>query len=150
MKNNKVIEYLILTLMGLFIACTVISFSYTQDDVPATGEWRWAADTLEPTDDKQVHAVGSFGLYYFLVCKGVSPTKSLITVSSLGLIKEGIDAMVPWEMHGRLGWDGFSKNDLAYNLLGVGIAYTIDNLWKGVDVKYNNNNSLSFVYRIPK
>jgi len=50
MKNNKVIEYLILTLMGLFIACTVISFSYMQDDVPATGECRWAADTLEPID----------------------------------------------------------------------------------------------------
>ena len=49
---------------------------------------------------------------------------------ALGLAKETIDALLPYEKYGRFGGDGFSKNDLVYDLLGIGIAYTIDKVWE--------------------
>ena len=52
------------------------------------------------------------------------------TVIWLGLFKEGIDAFVPWETYGSYGGDGFSKNDVVYNAIGVGSAYLIDRLWE--------------------
>ena len=60
------------------------------------------------------------------------------TVIWLGLIKEGIDALVPWEQYGAYGGDGFSKNDVVYNAIGVGTAYLIDRLWEN---KGNENKS---------
>jgi hypothetical protein len=60
------------------------------------------------------------------------------TVIWLGLFKEGIDALVPWETYGAYGGDGFSKNDVIYNLVGVGSAYLIDRLWES---KGNENKS---------
>ena len=99
-------------------------------------EWRWANDTLEPTDDKQVHAIGSFGLYYMLVYKNIEPNKAVAIISSLGIAKECADALVPWERYGRMGGDGFSTNDILYNILGLATAYITDNAWK---VSYDNN-----------
>ena len=55
----------------------------------------------------------------------------------MGLTKECIDALLPWEKYGRWGGDGFSKYDLAYNLAGIGTSYLIDKLWKP---KENNND----------
>ena len=52
------------------------------------------------------------------------------TVMWLGLFKEGIDAFIPWEQYGSYGGDGFSKNDVVYNAIGVGSAYLIDRLWE--------------------
>ena len=72
----------------------VISIGFTQK--PELGKWRWSEDTLQPTDDKQVHGVGSYG------------------------------------------GDGFSKNDVIYNTIGVGTAYLIDRLWES---KINENKS---------
>ena len=46
----------------IMVLLTVISISFTEE--PELGNWRWSEDTLQPTDDKQVHGVGSFGLYY--------------------------------------------------------------------------------------
>ena len=60
------------------------------------------------------------------------------TVIWLGLFKEGIDAFVPWEQYGSYGGDGFSKNDVVYNAIGVGSAYLIDRLWEN---KGNENKS---------
>ena len=99
-------------------------------------EWRWANDTLEPTDDKQVHAVGSFGLYYMLVNKNIESKKAVIIVYNLGLAKECMDALLPWERYGKMGGDGFSTNDMLYNMLGITIAYATDSVWK---VSYANN-----------
>ena len=39
------------------------------------------------------------------------------------------DALVPYETNGNAGGDGFSKYDLGYDLLGIGIAYNIDKIW---------------------
>ena len=92
-----------------------------------SAQWRWSCDTLEPTDDKQVHAVGSFGLYYMLVHKSVKPNQAIAVICMLGLTKESVDALVPWELYGRIGGDGFSKNDIIYNLIGLVSAYITDN-----------------------
>jgi hypothetical protein len=120
----------------LMVVLTVISIGFTQE--PELGKWRWSEDTLQPTDDKQVHSVGSFGLYYLFTDKGMTQKKAASVVIGLGLFKEGIDALVPWETYGAYGGDGFSKNDVIYNLVGVGSAYLIDRLWES---KGNENKS---------
>ena len=116
------------------VLLTVVSIGLPNE----TGKWRWAEDTLQPTEDKQVHAVGSFGLYYLFVNKGMTKGNAVNTVMWLGLFKEGIDALVPWETYGSYGGDGFSKNDVVYNAIGVGSAYLIDRLWEN---KGDNNKS---------
>ena len=120
----------------LMVLLTVVSIGLPNK--PETGKWRWAEDTLQPTEDKQVHAVGSFGLYYLFVNKGMTKGNAVNTVMWLGLFKEGIDALVPWEQYGSYGGDGFSKNDVVYNAIGVGSAYLIDRLWEN---KGDNNKS---------
>ena len=113
----------------LMVLITVISIGFPKEQYEL-GKWRWAEDTLQPTEDKQVHAVGSFGLYYLFTSKGMTPTQAIKTTVGLGLLKEGIDALVPWEQYGSYGGDGFSKNDVIYNAIGVGSAYLIDKLWE--------------------
>ena len=120
----------------LMVLLTVVSIGLPNE--PETGKWRWAEDTLQPTEDKQVHAVGSFGLYYLFTSKGMTKGNAINTVMWLGLFKEGIDAFVPWEQYGSYGGDGFSKNDVVYNAIGVGSAYLIDRLWEN---KGDNNKS---------
>ena len=112
----------------LMVLLTVVSIGLPNE--PETGKWRWAEDTLQPTEDKQVHAIGSFGLYYLFTSKGMTSTQAIKTTMGLGLFKEGIDAFVPWETYGSYGGDGFSKNDVVYNAIGVGSAYLIDRLWE--------------------
>ncbi|MBC8428171.1 MAG: hypothetical protein H8D94_01735 [Candidatus Pelagibacter sp.] len=128
MNFRKIKEWLFYGVLALFILTTVISIS--RADEPELGKWRWSKDTLEPTDDKQVHAVGSFGLYYLFVNKGMTQNNAANSVFWFGLLKEGIDAFVPWEKYGRWGGDGFSKNDVVYNAIGIGSAYLIDRLWE--------------------
>ena len=128
MKLGTIGEWLLVVIMGCIIAGAVISLSFGQE--PELGKWRWAEDTLQPTEDKQVHGVGSFGLYYLFTSKGMTPTQAIKTTVGLGLFKEGIDALVPWEQYGSYGGDGFSKNDVVYNAIGVGSAYLIDRLWE--------------------
>ena len=108
---------------NIMVMLMVITIGYSQ-------EWRWAEDTIEMTHDKETHLVGSFGLYYLLKSKEFSENESILYTISLGVTKETIDALVPWEEYGKIGGDGFSKNDLMYNLVGIGLAYTIDKLWK--------------------
>jgi hypothetical protein len=116
---------------------------YKESEVYSLGKWRWADDTIAPTDDKQIHAVGSFGLYYMLTHKKIHPNKAIAIVSSFGIAKECMDALVPWEIYGRLGGDGFSKYDLFYNSLGLFVAYVIDERW---EVSYNNG-LIHVIYR---
>ena len=136
MKFRTIGEWLLVVIMACLIAGAVISLSFGQE--PELGKWRWAEDTLQPTEDKQVHGVGSFGLYYLFTSKGMTPTQAIKTTVGLGLLKEGIDALVPWEQYGSYGGDGFSKNDVVYNAIGVGSAYLIDRLWEN---KGDNNKS---------
>ena len=128
MKFRDIGEWLLVVILACLIAGAVISLSFGQE--PELGKWRWAEDTLQPTEDKQVHGVGSFGLYYLFTSKGMTPTQAIKTTVGLGLLKEGIDALVPWEQYGSYGGDGFSKNDVVYNAIGVGSAYLIDRLWE--------------------
>jgi len=93
-------------------------------------EWRWAGDTTEFTMDKQAHFAGSFGLYFMFRHKDFSELDSFKYTLYCGIGKEVIDALVPYEKYDMIGGDGFSKYDLGYNLLGIGIAYGIDKLWK--------------------
>ena len=94
------------------------------------GKWRWADDNFFPADDKQVHALGSFAMYCFLTKKKIKPVKAVIMVASIGITKECIDALVPWEIYGSLGGDGFSKHDLVYNMLGLLFAYDVNDKWR--------------------
>ena len=92
-------------------------------------EWRWANDTAEFTMDKQAHFVGSYGLYFMFRYKDFSELDSFKYSLYCGIAKEVIDAYVPHEKYGKVGGDGFSKYDLGYDLLGIGIAYGVDKLW---------------------
>ena len=139
MKLGTIGEWLLVVIMGCIIAGAVISLSFGQE--PELGKWRWAEDTLQPTEDKQVHGVGSFGLYYLFTSKGMTPIQAIKTTVGLGLFKEGIDALVPWEQYGSYGGDGFSKNDVVYNAIGVGSAYLIDKLWE----KKGHGNETAFI-----
>ena len=112
----------------LMVLLTVVSIGLPNE--PETGKWRWAEDTLQPTEDKQVHAVGSFGLYYLFTSKGMTKGNAVNTVVWLGLFKEYLDALVPWEKYGNWGGDGWSNADLVANFAGVGSAYIIDRLWE--------------------
>ena len=136
-KNIK--ECLFMSIILIVLGFFVVSLSYGQE--PELCKWRWAEDTLQPADDKQVHGVGSFGLYYLFTSKGMTPTRAIKTTIGLGLFKEGIDALVPWEQYGSYGGDGFSKNDVVYNAIGVGSAYLIDKLWE----KKGHGNETAFV-----
>ena len=109
------------------------------------GEWRWADDTSEFTMDKEAHFVGSAGAYFFFRHKGFTQCESIQYSIYLGLSKEVIDALLPWEEYGRWGGDGFSKYDLMYDILGILTAWGIDELIKPkkekkkVDVTLDNN-----------
>ena len=129
MNLKSIAEWLLVIIMT-FAVCHFILTSFAYGQEPELGKWRWAEDTLQPTDDKQVHGVGSFGLYYLFTSKGMTQKNAVNTVIWLGLFKEGIDALVPWEQYGAYGGDGFSKNDVIYNTIGVGSAYLIDRLWE--------------------
>ena len=115
-------------------------------------EWRWASDTAELTHDKEAHFVGSAGAYFFFRHKDYTTFESIRYTFYLGLAKECIDALLPWEKYGSWGGDGFSKYDLYYNVLGIGTAVLIDKIWKPKeDSKWErgfNNGRISFYYRL--
>ena len=126
----------------------VLSIGFSQE----FGKWRWADDTAEFTMDKEAHFVGSAGAYFFFRHKGYTEMESIRYSFYLGLGKECIDALLPWEKYGRWGGDGFSKYDLAYDIAGIGVAFLIDKLWKPKEnIKWErryNNGSISFYYRL--
>ncbi len=134
--------------MFLLIMLIVLSISYSQE----FGKWRWADDTIELTHDKEAHFVGSAGAYFFFRHKEYTEIESIKYSFYLGLLKECIDAIFPYEKYGAWGGDGFSKYDLYYDLLGITTAVLIDKIWKPKeDSKWErrfNNNSISFSYRI--
>ena len=74
-------------------------------------EWRRAKDTIELTHDKEAHFVGSAGAYFFFRHKEYNVKESIRYTFYLGLAKECIDAVVPWEEYGAGGGVGFSKYD---------------------------------------
>ena len=155
-STNKMVQFgyrlIQLVLLCIIWQLGTISFGWSQysslgiqqkrEDY-SLGKWRWSEDTIVPTDDKQIHAIGAFGLYYLLASKKIHQNRAVIIVSSLGIAKECIDALVPWEIYGRIGGDGFSKYDIFYNSLGLFVAYAIDDRW---EVRYNNG-LISIIYR---
>ena len=94
--------------------------------------------------DKEAHFVGSAGAYFFFRHKEYTEIESIKYSLYLGLSKEVIDALLPWEKYGQWGGDGFSKYDLMYDILGILTAWGIDKLWKpkenkGVAIQLDNN-----------
>ena len=61
---------------------------------------------------------------------GFTEKQSILYSFYFGLAKETVDALVPWEIHGSIGGDGFSKYDLAYDLAGILCAWGVDKIWK--------------------
>ena len=128
----------------------VLSICFSQE----FGKWRWADDTAEFTMDKEAHFVGSAGAYFFFRHKDYTQKESILYSFYLGLGKECIDALVPWERYGRWGGDGFSKYDLYYDMAGITLAYVIDVLWKPKEKKNDytirfNNGGISISYWLP-
>ena len=121
--------------MYYLILLIVLSINFSQK----LGEWRWANDTMELTHDKEAHFVGSAGMYFFFKHKDYTTYES-------------IDAMLPWEKYGAWGGDGFSKNDLTYNVSGIILAVLLDQIWKPKEnSKWErgfNNNTISVSYRL--
>ena len=115
-------------------------------------EWRWANDTIEFTMDKEAHFAGSAGAYFFFRHKDYTINESIKYTFYLGLTKEFIDAILPYEKYGRWGGDGFSKYDLYYDVLGIGAAVLIDKWWKPKEgskwERRFNTNSVSVYYRL--
>ena len=134
--------------MYYLILLIVLSINFSQK----LGEWRWANDTMELTHDKEAHFVGSAGAYFFFRHKEYTVRESILYTFYLGLTKECIDAVVPWEEYGAWGGDGFSKYDLTYNIAGITIALLLDNIWKPKeDSKWErgfSNDSISISYRL--
>ena len=136
--------------MYYIIMIMVLSIGFSQE----FGKWRWADDTAEFTMDKEAHFVGSAGAYFFFRHKGYAEKQSILYTFYLGLGKECIDAILPWEKYGRWGGDGFSKYDLAYDLAGIGVAYLIDKVWKPKEKNNDftirfDNGGVGFSYRLP-
>ena len=107
-------------------------------------EWRWADDSVEFTMDKQAHFAGSFGLYFMFRHKDFSELDSFKYSLYCGLGKEIIDEYLSSEKNGKWGGDGFSKYDLTYDLLGIGIAYALDKLWKREMLYETKNTKIYF------
>ena len=110
------------------VLLTVISIGFSQE--PKLGSFRINNESLEWTHDKEAHAAGSFGLYYLFRYKEFSELNSIGVTIAFGVLKESIDALVPWEEYGNWGGDGWSNADLKANLIGIGSAYLIDKLWE--------------------
>ena len=134
--------------MYYIIMLMVLSICFSQE----FGKWRWADDTAEFTMDKEAHFVGSAGAYFFFRHKDYTQKESMLYTFYLGLTKECIDALVPWEKYGSWGGDGFSKYDLYYDVLGIGVAVLMDKWWKPKeDSRWErrfNTNSISIHYRL--
>ena len=131
--------------MYYLIILMVLSIGVSQE----LGKWRWANDTSEFTMDKEAHFVGSAGAYFFFRHKEYTPRESILYSFYLGLGKECIDALLPYEEYGRWGGDGFSKYDLYYNVAGIGLSYIIDSVWKPKDKNllvsiYKNNFNIFY------
>ena len=130
------------------IILLLITFTFSQE----FGKWRWADDTIELTHDKEAHFVGSAGAYFFFRHKEYTEIESIKYSFYLGLLKECIDAIFPYEKYGAWGGDGFSKYDLYYDIAGIGLAYIIDKWWKPKEnsrwERRFNTNSISFYYRL--
>ena len=125
--------------MYYIIMLMVLSIGFSQE----FGKWRWADDSGEFTMDKEAHFVGSGGAYFFFRHKGYTEKESILYSFYLGLGKECIDAILPWEKYGRWGGDGFSKYDLYYDIAGIGTAYLIDKLWKPKEERNDFNIGFS-------
>ena len=121
-------KYIYLIFMSLVMLITTV---FSQElEKGELGEWRWNYENLEWVHDKEAHFVGSFGSYYFFRYKGFTEKEAILYSIYIGLAKETFDALVPYEKYGNWGGDGWSNADLQANLLGVGLAYVIDKLWK--------------------
>ena len=82
------------------VLITVISIGFTQE--PELGKWRWSEDTLQPTDDKQVHAVGSFGLYYLFTSKGMTRGDAINTNMFTIMVRGETDTIIKWNCYIRM------------------------------------------------
>jgi len=137
--------------MWYIIILLMVTFNFILAE--QLGKWRWADDTAEFTMDKEAHFVGSAGAYFFFRHKDYTQKESILYSFYLGLTKECIDAILPWEKYGRWGGDGFSKYDLAYDIAGIGVAFLIDKVWKPKEkksdfaIRYNNGN-IGILYRL--
>jgi hypothetical protein len=132
-----------------YLIILLVTLTFSQE----FGKWRWADDTAEFTMDKEAHFVGSAGAYFFFRHKEYNELESIRNAFFLGLAKECIDALLPWEKYGRWGGDGFSKYDLYYDIAGIGLAFLIDKVWEpkekrnDITIRYSND-SISLSYRL--
>jgi len=88
--------------------------------------FKFSNDTLEFTGDKLQHAIGSIALFVLLV--SIMHIGTLIAyqlVFILGTLWEIKDGFMDYKKYGWIGGDGFSYNDIAYDMLGVSLVILI-------------------------
>ena len=139
--KQRIIKFILMSLVML--VTTIFSQELEKGEL---GKWRWNYETLKWAHDKEAHFVGSFGLYYLFRSKRFTVKESILYSFSIGIIKEIIDALIPYEIYGHSGGDGWSNADIQANLLGIGFAYVIDKLWKGTLYETNNFKVYSNVF----
>jgi len=152
----------------LFLLLLIPALCYASNPYPnlapdlnaKTWHWRWAYQDKDTWwkytaywPGKEVHTswfdhgVFSFMLYdYYFFNRGWSPNKAMIGVVISGTFWEGKDALLPWEIWGKLGGEGFSGQDLVRNFAGASLARVFNavthkknrNLLFGANVDRNN------------
>ena len=105
---------------------TFLSISLTITLLPASSNII-LEDNLNPTIDKISHSTTSFGLYYTFRYFGFTKTKSIIISLGTGVIYEVYQIYDPFEEE---YFRGISLHDILYNLIGIGSAYFVDEIFK--------------------
>jgi hypothetical protein len=92
------------------------------DTIPA---FRIAHDSFRLADDKLAH----FGAYFagatLMHEAGARDAQTIALLTTLNVLWELKDAVVPWETNGPVGGDGLSFPDAAYSELGLLLALLI-------------------------
>ena len=96
--------------------------SVNNSNTSRLNQWRWANDYWGTTD-KLIHAL-FYGTVYHNILDWTGNRYWALGIALFIAIpvNEGKDALVPWEIHGALGGDGWSWWDIGADIVGVGYA----------------------------
>jgi len=93
----------------------------------------WSNDTFFRPDgtiqaDKLQHFAGNAGLYVGLRVLGGGKRQSAVAVAVISVLWEIKDAIIPYEVYGFWGGDGFSWRDLVAGWVGLGAMMLLEDI----------------------
>jgi len=116
----KKIVYILL----LAMICGCSQFRFANDTWTSQGGAIFKHDKIE-------HAVFSGLLYGILRIAGIDRLKAFTLTVSAGIAWEVKDGILPYEIHGSFGGDGFSNKDIVCDTVGVFIVLLIETaIWR--------------------